>query len=98
MLNVVLDGVAKTVDYELAQLCRPIDGRPTYYRLESDLPTASAAMDNVEPENVARLLADAETLLREQAATFEQICEALTAVAADRDAARSGDRDTAPAP
>jgi hypothetical protein len=86
ILNVALDGVAKTVDYELAQLCEPVGGRPTYYRLESPLPTASAAMDNVEPENIQRLLHDAETLLQEESATVDEICKVLIAVAADRDA------------
>ena len=86
LLHVVLDGVAKTVDYELQQLCQQANGQPRYYRLESTLPTASAAMDDAKPENIKRLLADAETLLETQAATVEQICTALADVAADRDA------------
>jgi patatin-like phospholipase/acyl hydrolase len=85
MLHTVLDGVAKTVDYELTQLCRPIRGRPSYYRLESNLPTASAAMDDVDADNIRRLLDDAETLLHDQAETFEQICQALNAIAVDRE-------------
>lgn len=86
ILNVVLDGVAKTVDYQLTQLCQHGDGNPRYHRLESPLPTASAAMDNVASENLDRLLADAETLIESQPDKLDQICAVLTEVAADRDA------------
>jgi len=85
LLHVVLDGVAKTVDYELTQLCQQGNGQPRYFRLESSLPTASAAMDDVKPDNIKRLLADAETLLETASDTVEQICTVLTEVAADRD-------------
>jgi predicted acylesterase/phospholipase RssA len=87
LLHVVLDGVAKTVDYELTQILgQQGDGQPRYFRLESPLPTASAAMDDVSSKNIERLVADAETLLGTESDKVEQICTALTAVAADRDA------------
>ena len=85
-MSVVLDGVAKTVDYEMTQLCQAGAGGPRYFRLESSLPTASSAMDDASDENVQRLVADGETLLEQESDKLEQICAALTAVAADRDA------------
>ena len=86
LVSVVLDGVAKTVDYEMTQLCQAGAGGPRYFRLESSLPTASSAMDDASDENVQRLVADGETLLEQESDKLEQICAALTAVAADRDA------------
>ena len=43
-------------------------------------------MDDASDENVQRLVADGETLLEQESDKLEQICAALTAVAADRDA------------
>jgi predicted acylesterase/phospholipase RssA len=87
MLNVVFDGVAKTVDYQLKRLCRHgEEGTPRYHRVQSALPTASAAMDNAERDNVERLVADAESLVAGEAARLEDIASVLADVAADRDA------------
>jgi hypothetical protein len=86
ILNVVFDGVAKTVDYQLTRLCRHGDaGAPRYHRLQSSLPTASAGLDNAERENLERLLDDAQTLLDAGAAKLDEICTGLRSVAEDRD-------------
>ena len=88
ILEVVLDGAAKAVEYQMVRLCRHGDGsNPRYHRLQSNLPTADHALDDASEENVQRLLADADTMLTDDAKTFDAICEALEAVAADRDAA-----------
>jgi hypothetical protein len=44
-----------------------------YYRIQSDLPTASHALDDASPENCAKLQADAETVIAASAAKLEQI-------------------------
>jgi predicted acylesterase/phospholipase RssA len=88
-LEVVFDGVAKAVEYQMLRLCRHGDGSASrYYRLQSPLPTASHALDDASEGNVKRLLADADQLLHDDAAaeTFDDICAMLRDVAADRDA------------
>jgi predicted acylesterase/phospholipase RssA len=87
LLNVVFDGVAKTVDYQLTRLCRHgEEGAPRYHRVQSPLPTASAALDNAERDILDRLLADAQTLVETEAQTIDEIAGALRLVAEDRDA------------
>ena len=90
LIEVVFDGVAKAVEYEMVRLCRHGDqGTPRYHRLQSTLPTADHALDDASDRNLERLLADAETLLSEDDGKrrLEDICAALADVAADRDAA-----------
>jgi uncharacterized protein len=88
MLEVVFDGVAKTVEYEMARLCREHETL-SYFRLQSSLPTAHHAMDDGSPDNVARLLADAETLLETQRNDVDEVCAILESVADDRTGPRS---------
>jgi predicted acylesterase/phospholipase RssA len=88
MLEVVFDGIAKAVEYQMDRLCRT-EGRLHYHRLQSTLPTANHALDDASPTNLKALRADAETLIRDEAATLNDICLMLGAVAAERDAARA---------
>lgn len=80
ILEVVLDGAAKAVEYQLNQLAlsagRPID----YHRLQSPLPTASHALDDASQRNRAALLADANTLIATHSAEIDAICGALVGV------------------
>ena len=88
VLEVVFDGVAEAVEYQLKRLCRDTaGGGPRYHRLQSSLPTAAHAMDDASAMNLRRLMDDASTLIRKEAAELEQICSILEDVAADRDAA-----------
>jgi predicted acylesterase/phospholipase RssA len=73
ILEVVLDGVPKTVQYQMLALRDANSQALGYYRLQSSLPTASHALDDGSPENCAKLLADAETLIAESEPTLEEI-------------------------
>jgi uncharacterized protein len=89
VIEVVFDGVAEAVEYQLKRLCRHHDGdRPRYHRMQSDLPTANHHMDDASPENLRRLIDDANTLIKAQGDTLTTICEVLGEVAVERDAAR----------
>src|SRR4051812_3886357 len=88
ILEVVLDGAAKAVEYQMVRLCRHGDNKtPRYHRLQSSLPTADHALDDASRENLTRLMNDANTMIREQADTVSAICAALQHVADERDAA-----------
>lgn len=63
LLEVVLDGVPKAVEYQMKAMEAVHSDLLAYHRLQSDLPTASHALDDASPENLAKLLADAETLI-----------------------------------
>jgi predicted acylesterase/phospholipase RssA len=88
VLEVVFDGVAEAVEYQLKRLCRQHEGgSPRYHRLQSDLPTAAHAMDDASAQNLGRLMDDATTLIRSEQDTLEEICTMLQDVAEERDAA-----------
>jgi predicted acylesterase/phospholipase RssA len=93
MLDVVFDGVAKAVEYQMQRLCH---GHATadYYRLESPLPTASHALNDASAGNISKLQADAEMLLQRRRNVLDDICAMLATVAADHDAAAVGKETT----
>ena len=87
VLDVVFDGVADASEWQLKRLCRHGDeANPRYHRLQSPLETANHALDDASPDNLERLLDDAETLLATKQTAFAQICAALEETAADRSA------------
>ena len=82
ILEVVLDGVPKTVKYELEAIEAADSKALGYHRLQSELPTASHALDDASRKNCKRLVADAQTLIGEKQDTLDRICEDLSVGAA----------------
>jgi predicted acylesterase/phospholipase RssA len=78
ILEVVLDGVPKTVEYQMRAMQALNSDSLGYYRLQSQLPTASHALDDASQENCAKLVADANSLIGGNAQTLEQIYGELT--------------------
>ena len=70
VLDMVFDGVADTVDFEVGTLSR---GR--YRRLQAELRYASDALDDAGEANLRRLEGDAERLIAERSADIEALCE-----------------------
>ena len=77
VLEVVLDGAAKAVEYQLEQIAGAAGDGLECYRLQSPLPTASHAMDDASDGNRQALLNDANRLIEENDEKVEQICAAL---------------------
>jgi uncharacterized protein len=73
ILEVVLDGASKAVEYQMQAIQTADPQALGYYRLQSDLPTASHALDDGSPANCAKLVADAQTLIEQSAGVLEQI-------------------------
>ena len=73
ILDVVLDGVPKAVEYQMAAIRAANPGGLEYFRLQSSLPTASHALDDASEENCAKLVADAKSLIAEQTETLNRI-------------------------
>ncbi len=77
ILEVVLDGAAKAVEYQMNQLAQSA-GRPIrYHRLQSSLPTASHSLDDASQHNRDALLADANSLIAAHGHEIDAICAAL---------------------
>src|SRR5450755_865033 len=77
ILEVVLDGAAKAVEYQLAQMSLAGDSPVRCFRLQSSIPTASHALDDATEENRTKLLADANSLIDSEMAKIDAICAAL---------------------
>lgn len=68
ILDVIFDGVADTVDYQLRQLLPPgADGQPRYLRFQTDLDAGLSEMDDASPGHLEGLRRAAEGILQRQA-------------------------------
>jgi patatin-like phospholipase/acyl hydrolase len=72
VLDMVFDGVADTVDFQMATLAGH-----RYVRLQTELRYASDALDDASASNLRRLTGDAERLIAERSADIEALCERL---------------------
>lgn len=73
IMEVVLDGVPKAVEYQMAAIQTANQKELSYHRLQSHLPTASHALDDASPENCEKLVADAKSLIAGSAEKLQQI-------------------------
>jgi patatin-like phospholipase/acyl hydrolase len=74
ILNVVLDGVSDTTDYQLRQLL-PSD---RYFRFQTRLDEGNEDMDNASRTNLAALKRLGEALIRREEARLAELCERLS--------------------
>ncbi|HEY3400230.1 MAG TPA: patatin-like phospholipase family protein [Geothrix sp.] len=78
VLDVIFDGVADTVDYQLRQLLPSgADGSPRYVRLQADLDADLSEMDDASPEHLEGLHRAAEAILRRRGAEVEALAKQL---------------------
>jgi patatin-like phospholipase/acyl hydrolase len=79
VLDVVFDGVSRTVDYQLRQLLPDSAGQcRRYYRFQTTLDVSNHSMDNASPENITALKALAHNLVESESSNLETLCEKLT--------------------
>jgi uncharacterized protein len=79
VLEVVFDGVSRTVDYQLRQLMpsASASGR-RYYRFQTTLDGHDHSMDNASPENITALKALACDLIERESPNLDALCDELT--------------------
>lgn len=73
LIDVVFDGVADTVEFQLSRLLADGD----YVRLQVELRRASDDLDDASEGNLALLREEAETLMAERDAEIDALCEKL---------------------
>ncbi|MDP1832774.1 MAG: patatin-like phospholipase family protein [Geothrix sp.] len=79
VLDVIFDGVADTVDYQLRQLLpAAADGAPRYHRFQTGLDAGLGEMDDTSPQHLEGLHRAAEAILQRQAAEVEALAKRLT--------------------
>ena len=74
VIDVVFDGVADTVDYQLRHLCLKGD----YVRMEVELDLASDALDDASPLNLSRLQEQARRLVAAEDERLTALAERLS--------------------
>ncbi|MCW3013021.1 MAG: Patatin [Solirubrobacterales bacterium] len=74
IIDVVFDGIADTIDYQLRHLLG--DG---YTRLQCRLDDASDALDDASERNLRKLVAQAQELVTDKDAELDAVCTALLA-------------------
>jgi patatin-like phospholipase/acyl hydrolase len=62
--NITIDGPADVVDYQMNQISKTFSGRVQYFRFQTELQKANAAMDNVSADNLTTLEHRAEEIAR----------------------------------
>ena len=72
LLDIVFDGVADTVEFQLAALLGQ-----DLFRLQTELRAASGDLDDAGERNLAALQRDAERLIRERSADIDALCARL---------------------
>jgi hypothetical protein len=78
VLDIVFDGVSRTVDYQLRQLLPDHAGNcPRYYRFQATLDGHNHRMDNASPENITALKALAYNLVERESENLETLCGQL---------------------
>jgi len=79
VLGVVFDGVSKTVDFQVAELCRVTEGQPErYYRLQVDLKNyGSDDLDDASGTNLLALERLAHDLIARESGKLDAICAAV---------------------
>ena len=79
VLEVVFDGVSRTVDYQLRQLLPGTSAQcKRYYRFQTTLDNHNHSLDNASPENITALKALAYNLVERESANLDQLCRKLT--------------------
>jgi len=79
VLDVVFDGVSRTVDYQLRQLLPGTSAQcKRYYRFQTTLDGHNHRLDNANPENITALKALALNLIERESANLDEVCQKLT--------------------
>ena len=79
ILNVVFDGVADTVDYQLRELLLSEGDDRRYYRFQTVLDIGKDDMDDASRTNIAALKTKAREIISKNEAALEALCAQLTA-------------------
>lgn len=80
ILNVVFDGVADTVDYQLRELLSTEEGDARrYYRFQTVLDIGKDDMDDASATNIAALKIKAQQIISENEAALKALCAQLAA-------------------
>lgn len=74
VIDIMMSGVAETVDYQLQQIFESVKAKDQYHRFQIELPTwVSSDMDNADIENMNKLVEVGEELVNHNKAKIKKI-------------------------
>jgi patatin-like phospholipase/acyl hydrolase len=79
LLDILFDGNADTVDYQLRELLPRRGPQLRYARLQTDLPDANQELDNATPEAIAALKDVADRMVAANRELLAEVCARLNA-------------------
>lgn len=77
LLDVVFDGVSRTVVYQLSQLLGDEENVSKYFRFQTRLETGSDNMDDSSKSNIRLLKLKAESMITENTKEIDRLCNLL---------------------
>jgi uncharacterized protein len=78
LLDIVFDGVADTIDYQLKQLLPSKFCQKYYYRFQTDKLEPSDIIDDTSYRNIQSLKSLAQTIIETQDQDLEELCQQLS--------------------
>jgi patatin-like phospholipase/acyl hydrolase len=79
IIDILMQGTAETVDYQMKHLLPPrLDGSQRYYRLTAKIATEHADMTNASTENLSALATYASQIIRDRDQEIDELCAQLT--------------------
>ncbi|MGK7379763.1 CBASS cGAMP-activated phospholipase [Planococcus sp. 1R117A] len=77
ILDIVFDGVSKTVDYQLRKLLPLQEGIERYYRFQDPLTKPDDDLDNITKENIEKLKKMAYQMIKDDQTKINSLCKVL---------------------
>jgi hypothetical protein len=78
LISVFMDGVSDTVEHQVGWLLPDRDGKPRYFRFQTELPPGMGSMDDTSPQRIDALKQIAATLITTESERIDTLCQLLT--------------------
>jgi patatin-like phospholipase/acyl hydrolase len=79
MIDILMQGVSETVDYQMRYLLPDDpDGTPRYRRINPLIPAELSEMDNADADNIKGLMQKAQEAIEDNTEELDRICELLS--------------------
>ncbi len=86
IIDILMQGVSESVHYQMQYLLPKFtNGNPRYYRLNVELAPGDSDMDNVEPENLNKLIDYGQKIVKDNDAHLDRICRTLEFISEQRE-------------
>jgi patatin-like phospholipase/acyl hydrolase len=79
VLDIIMSGVAETVDYQLKRIFEAVEATEQYLRIQPQLPPERADMDNAEPTNLEALNEIGQKIAEENDDRLDEFVQLLVA-------------------